>query len=112
VSVGGVKGIARVNDGVVKKVLRREGREGYTLMADPTVIEADKREARMTYLGMKGYRPVVASLKENGLVLAYDFREGNESGNGVKILKKAFEKMGRIGKGKKIENGRLFCGNE
>jgi len=47
-----------------------EGQKGYTLMADPTVIEAGKREARMTYLGMKGYRPVVASLKENGLVLA------------------------------------------
>jgi len=37
------------------------------------------------------------------LVLAYEFREGNESGNGVKILKKAFEKMGQLGKGKKIE---------
>jgi Transposase DDE domain group 1 len=100
---GGIEGIERVNDGVVKKVLRGEHRESYTLMVDPTVIEADKREARMTYLGMKGYRPVVASLKENGLTLAYEFREGNESGNGVEILKKAFEKMGRIGKGKKIE---------
>jgi hypothetical protein len=57
----------------------------------------------MTYLGVKGYRPAVASLKENGLVLAYEFREGNESGNGVEILKKAFEKMGQQGKGKKIE---------
>jgi len=72
-------------------------------MADPTVIEAEKREARMSYLGVKGYRPVVASLKENGLVLAYEFREGNENGNGVEILKKAFEKMRRMGEGKKIE---------
>jgi hypothetical protein len=37
----------------------------------------------MTYLGVKGYRPVVASLKENGLALAYEFRGGNENGNGV-----------------------------
>jgi hypothetical protein len=100
---GGIGGMERVNDGVVRKVLKREERKGYTLMADPTVIEAEKREARMTYLGVKGYRPVVASLKENGLVLAYGFREGNENGNGVEILKKAFEKMSRMGKGKKIE---------
>jgi len=99
----GIDGMERVNDGVVRRVLKREERKGYTLMADPTVIEAEKREARMSYLGVKGYRPVVASLKENGMVLAYEFREGNENGNGVEILKKAFEKMGRMGKGKKIE---------
>ncbi len=100
---GGIEGMERVNEGVVKKVLKREGRKGYTLMADPTVIEADKREARMTYLGMKGYRPVVASLRENGLVMAYEFREGNVNGEGVKILKKVFGKMRRVGKAKRIE---------
>jgi hypothetical protein len=100
---GEIEGTERINDGVVKKVLKREDRKGSTLMADPTVIEAEKRKARMSYLGVKGYRPVVASLKENGLALAYEFREGNENGNGVEILKKAFEKMGRMGKGKKIE---------
>lgn len=100
---GGIARMERVNDGVVKKILKREGGKGYTLMADSTVIETDKREARMTYLGMKGYRPVVASLKENGLALAYEFREGNVNGDGVKILKKAFGKMRRVGDGKKIE---------
>lgn len=100
---GGIEGVERVNDGVVSKVLKTEEQKGYTLMADPTVIEADKREARMSYLGVKGYRPVVATLKENGVVLAYEFREGNENGNGVEILKKAFKKMGRVGAGKKIE---------
>ena len=48
---GGIEGMERVNDEVVKKVLKREDQKGYTLMADPTVIEAEKREARMTYLG-------------------------------------------------------------
>jgi hypothetical protein len=57
----------------------------------------------MSYLGVKGYRPVVATLKENGMVLAYEFREGNVNGDGVKILKEAFRKMRRIGKGKKIK---------
>ena len=100
---GGIGGMERINDGVLERVLRREERKGYTLMVDPTVIESAKREARMTYLGVKGYRPVVASLKENGLVMAYEFREGNVVGDGVKALKKAFRKMQRIGKGKRIE---------
>jgi hypothetical protein len=100
---GGIGGMERVNDGVVRRVLKREERKGYTLMADPTVIEAEKREARVSYLGVKGYRPVVASLKENGMVLAYEFRGGNENGHGEEILKKAFEKMRRMGEGKKIE---------
>jgi hypothetical protein len=100
---GGIGGMERINDGVVERVLKAEERKGYTLMVDPTVIESSKREARMTYLGVKGYRPVVASLKENGLVIAYEFREGNAIGDGVKALKKAFRKMQRIGKGKRIE---------
>lgn len=100
---GGIGGMERISDGVVERVVRREERKGYTLMVDPTVIESAKREARMTYLGVKGYRPVVASLKENGLVMAYEFREGNTIGDGVRALKRAFSKMQRIGKGKRIE---------
>jgi hypothetical protein len=100
---GGIGGMERINDGVLERVLRTEERKGYTLMVDPTVIESAKREARMTYWGVKGYRPVVASLKDNGLVMAYEFREGNAIGDGVKALKKAFRKMHRIGKGKRIE---------
>jgi hypothetical protein len=100
---GGIGGMERINDGVLERVLKTEERKGYTLMVDPTVIESAKREARMTYLGVKGYRPVVASLKENGLVIAYEFREGNAIGDGVKALKKAFRKMQRVGKGKRIE---------
>ncbi len=99
----GIESVERVHDGVMERVLKTEDRKGYTLMADPTVIEADKREARMTYLGMKGYRPALATLKENGLVIAYEFREGNENGNGVRILKKAFGKMRQVGGGKRIE---------
>lgn len=97
---GGIEGMVRVNDQITRKVIRADKRKEYTLMADPFIIEADKDEAKMTYLGFKGYRPVVVTLKELGIVLAYKFREGNESGDRVEILKAAFKRMP---KGKRIK---------
>jgi hypothetical protein len=97
---GGIDGMERVNDGIVRKVLTRDDRRGYTLVIDPTIIETCKREARMTYLGFKGYRPVVATLKENGLAISYEFRQGNDSGGKLGILREAF---GKMPSGKRIE---------
>jgi hypothetical protein len=97
---GGIGGMERVNDGIVQKVLRRDKEKGYTLIIDPALIESDKREARMSYLGFKGYRPVVATLKENGLAISYEFKQGNDSGGKLGILKKAF---GKMPKGKRID---------
>jgi hypothetical protein len=97
---GGIEGMERVNGAIAQKVVKRDDRKGYTLIIDPTVIESEKREAQMTYLGCKGYRPVVASLKENGVVIAYEFKEGNDNGGKLRILKKAFSKMPQ---GKRIE---------
>lgn len=98
---GGICGMEKVNDSIVRKVLKKDEGEGYTLIVDPTIIESGKREARMTYLGFKGYRPVVATLKEIGVVIAYEFKEGNDNGGRVNILKKAFRKMPS---GKKIRD--------
>jgi hypothetical protein len=97
---GGIGGMERVNDGVVRRVLKRDERRGYTLIIDPTIIESCKREAQMTYLGVKGYRPMVATLKENGLAISYEFRQGNDSGGKLRILNKAF---GKMPEGKRIE---------
>ena len=96
---GGVLGMEGVNDGISQKVLQKDQREGYTLIIDPTFIESDKSQARLTYKGFKGYRPVVATLKELGLAIAYEFREGNDSGGKLQMVKKAFGKMPR---GKRI----------
>ena len=58
----------------------------------------------MTYLGVKGYRPVVATLRENGVVIAYEYREGNDTGGRVDIVKKAFGKMPEEWKTKTIKS--------
>lgn len=95
---GGIEGMEEVNDCVNARILKRDKRKGYTLIIDPMIIEAEKREAIMTYLGFKGYRPVIATLKETGFVAAYEFKEGNNNGGRIDIVKKAFGKIIRSGK--------------
>jgi hypothetical protein len=75
----GVEGIERVNNAFLRRILKRDGIKGYTLDIDATGIEAEKREAKMTYKGFKGYMPIIGHLAENGFILAFEFREGNES---------------------------------
>ncbi len=99
---GGIDGMERVNDEINRKILRQDKRQEYTLIIDPTIIEADKRQAQMTYEGVKGYRPVVATLKELGLTIAYQFKEGNDNSGKLEIVKKAFEKMTKNKKIKEV----------
>ncbi|MFZ2397315.1 MAG: hypothetical protein WAW31_01375 [Smithella sp.] len=72
----GVAALARVNERLFCEIMRRDRGNDYTLIVDPALIEAGKRETHRTYLGYKGYRPVVATIKEVGTVVAYEFKEG------------------------------------
>jgi hypothetical protein len=65
----GLVGLARVIDDLTRKVLRRDEHKQYTLWSDPTIIEADKRGAEMSYQGVKGYRPMVTAFKEMPVVV-------------------------------------------
>ena len=76
---GGLEGLARVNQQVLFRGMKRDGIEGYTLDIDATGIEAEKEAARMTYKGYTGYMPMVGHIAENGFILGDEFREGNES---------------------------------
>jgi Transposase DDE domain group 1 len=77
----GVKALGRANRWLLKRALREDGRDGYTLDIDATGIEADKALAEWTYKHFKGYMPMTGHLAENGLVVAHEFREGNVSPN-------------------------------
>jgi len=48
-----------------------------TIDMDATVMESDKREAYYTYLGYRGYQPVIAYWAEQDLILVDQFRDGN-----------------------------------
>jgi len=74
---GGLAGLQRVNRCVFRRLLRNDERTDYTLDIDATQIVAEKREARYTYKGEKGYMPMVGHIAETGLVIGDEFREGN-----------------------------------
>jgi len=74
---GGLAGLQRVNRCVFRRLLRDDERSDFTLDIDATQIVAEKREARYTYKGEKGYMPMVGHIAENSLAIAHEFREGN-----------------------------------
>ena len=76
---GGLSGLERVNQRLLKRAMKRDGLKGHTLDIDATGIEAEKQAAKMTYKGFPGYMPIVGHLAENGLVVGDEFREGNVS---------------------------------
>jgi hypothetical protein len=75
----GVAALKRVLAFLLRWALSLEERTDYTLDIDATGIEAHKESAQRTYKGYRGYFPIVGHLAENGLVVAHEFREGNDS---------------------------------
>lgn len=73
----GSAGLGCVNRSVFRRLLRQDDRTSYTLDIDATQIVAEKRDAHYTYKGEKGYMPMVGHIAELGLVVGYEFREGN-----------------------------------
>ena len=75
----GLCGLGRVNREVLRRALKRDDCDLYTLDIDATQVVAEKREAKVTYKGERGYMPMVGHLAENGMVVFDEFREGNDS---------------------------------
>ena len=75
----GLIGLGQVRDALTARLLRRNGHETYTLDVDATLIEGEKREAHWSYLGVKGYMPLLGFLFETPVCLVDEFREGNVS---------------------------------
>jgi Transposase DDE domain group 1 len=91
----GLSGLGKVNDHLVKQVLKRDRRSEYTLDQDATIIEAEKDDAQYTYLKEKGYQPFVGFLYESGMVLDDEFRDGNThpGAGALESLKRCDQKM-------------------
>ena len=73
----GLRGLGRVRDRINGRILRRDGRETYTLDADATEIIGEKADAFFTYNGNKGYMPMLGFLYETAVCIYDEFREGN-----------------------------------
>jgi len=66
-----------------------------TIDLDATIVESDKRSAKMTYEGYKGYQPMVAAWAESNTILAIEFRDGNVPAmmNPLTCTRKAFSEL-------------------
>ena len=70
-------GLWEVNREVVIKASRKEAPQQATIDQDATVIQSHKEQSRMTYLGERGYQPVINYWVEQDLILSDEFRDGN-----------------------------------
>lgn len=72
-----LRGLAQVNQDVVRELARRSTERIATIDMDATVMESWKREAKVSYEGSSGYQPMVALWAELNVVVAEEFRDGN-----------------------------------
>lgn len=100
----GITSIKNVIDMTTKKALRLDESKGYTLWSDPTLIEAEKREAKMSYKGFKGYKPILTAFSELPIIAYHKFRDGNAMGNTVEAIEAAYRVLPE---GKKIRHASL-----
>ena len=70
-------GLWEVNREVVFKASQKEQPKQATIDQDATVVESHKEQSQMTYLGERGYQPVINYWAEQDLILADEFRDGN-----------------------------------
>jgi hypothetical protein len=73
----GLSGLGQLRDRINQRIMKRDGREDYTLDADATEIIGEKTDALFTYNGNKGYMPMLGFLYEAAICLYDEFREGN-----------------------------------
>ena len=69
-------GLWEVQREVVLKASRKEAPQQATIDQDATVVESHKEQSRMTYLGERGYQPVINYWVEQDLILSDEFRDG------------------------------------
>jgi hypothetical protein len=91
----GLSGLGKVNHHLVREVILKDQRNGYTLDVDASIIASEKEEAKVTYKGEKGYQPQMGFLSEAGLIIEDEFREGNipAAAGMVDFIQKCYEAM-------------------
>jgi Transposase DDE domain group 1 len=70
-------GLWEVNREVVLKASRSEQPTQATIDQDATVVQSHKEQSQMTYLGERGYQPLINYWAEQDLILSDEFRDGN-----------------------------------
>jgi len=92
-----LEGLGAVQKELIGKATREVPSWKVTIDLDATVIESQKREACWTYLGEKGYQPVLAYWAEQDLIVADQFRDGNVPA-GMELIPVLQEAIGALPK--------------
>lgn len=90
-----LEGLGAVSGQVVAYLQQQQPACEATLDVDATILESDKRAAKPTYDGRRGYQPVFVLWAEQDAILADEFRDGNVpagSGN-LRVVQKALEAL-------------------
>jgi hypothetical protein len=72
-----LQGLRQVSRDLASKGVSGDAPWKATIDLDASIIETHKQGAYETYLGEKGYQPVIAYWAEEDLILADQFRDGN-----------------------------------
>jgi hypothetical protein len=90
-----LRGLEKVQRELIRKATLGDPPWQATIDIDALIIESDKREAFYTYLGGRGYQPVIAYWVEPDLIVADQFRDGNvPAGTGLRgVLQKALQAL-------------------
>lgn len=67
----------QINRRLLKRILAQSRVRRHTLDIDATFVEANKKEAVMSYHGERGYYPMLGWLAEEGLCIGHEMRAGN-----------------------------------
>ena len=92
---GGLKGLEGVNGKLVRRLMRAKGLRRVTVDFDATFIRSGVRTAAMSYLGERGWMPMLAFIAELGVVLYDELRPGNTSpgADALGVLRRAVEQL-------------------
>ena len=88
---GGAALMKTINKEMLHKILSQTYITEIVLVNDPSIIKSEKRDAKMTYEGYKGYRPAMILIQELGLIAHYEFRDGNDNGRKFEFFREIFE---------------------
>lgn len=100
----GLAALKQVTDEANRKALHLDDTKDYTLWSDPTLIESGKADAKMSYEGFKGYRPIVTAFKELPVIAHHEFRDGNAMGDAKEAVEAAYRVLPE---GKRIRHASL-----
>ena len=92
-----IAALARINADLANRLLadQNEVVEEVVLDFDSTLIESEKRDAKKTYEGFRGYNPLLASVDGVEVMLGGVFRDGNASpaSHAVSFLRRCLDAL-------------------